>query len=118
MNLTSHMTFWRHPMQRELHDSKQRKRFKALLAMRPSEPAGMCSECEGPSQWHGYALSLCLLRPAPPPGSTEEKIAALMPGCGSGVHPVRPTSWSTSGAESSPCRTSTANNGLRCCRRR
>lgn len=80
MALSSHMTFWRHPMLRELHSSKQRKRFNALLAMRPPEPSGMCSECEAPSQWHEYALSLCLFRPDPPPGSTAAAIADLMPG--------------------------------------
>ena len=80
LNLSSHMTFWRHPMLRELHSSKQRQRFKALLAMPPIEPAAMCSECQAPSQWHGYAISLCLFRGAPAPGSTAEKIATLMPG--------------------------------------
>jgi hypothetical protein len=80
MNLGSHMTFWRHPALRELHNSKQRNRFTKLLAMRPVEPAAMCSECEAPSQWHEYALWLCLFRPAPEPGSTAEKIATLMPG--------------------------------------
>ena len=80
MNLNSHMTFWRHPMLRELHSSKQRNQFKALLAMRPIKPADMCSECQAPSQWHEYALSLCLFRPAPAPGSPAEKIATLMPG--------------------------------------
>jgi hypothetical protein len=80
MNLSSHMTVWRHPTLRELHESKQRKRFKALLAMRPIGPAGMCSECQAPSRWHEYALSLCLFRGAPAPGSTAERIAALMPG--------------------------------------
>lgn len=79
-NLSSHMTFWRHRALRELHSSKQGKRFKVLLAMRPPAPTDMCSECEAPAQWHEYALSLCLFRSAPAPGSTAEKIASLMPG--------------------------------------
>jgi hypothetical protein len=80
MNLSSHMTFWRHPALRKLHDSKQRRRFNALLAMRPPATEAMCSECEAPSQWHEYALSLCLFRPAPPADSTAARLAALMPG--------------------------------------
>jgi hypothetical protein len=80
VNLSSHMTFWRHPMLRELHNSKQRKRFKALLVMRPIPPIGMCSECQAPAQWHEYGLSLCLFRGAPTPGSIAAQIAALMPG--------------------------------------
>ncbi|MDO3704041.1 hypothetical protein Q3W71_20450 [Micromonospora sp. C28SCA-DRY-2] len=79
-SLSSHMTVWRHPMLRELHKAKQRKRFKTLLAMRPPAPASMCSECQAPSQWHEYALSLCLFRPAPPAGSPAEKLARLLPG--------------------------------------
>lgn len=80
MNLSSHMTFFRHPTLRELHTSKQRKRFNALLAMRPIESAAMCSECQVPSQWHAYAISLCLFRGTPEPGSRAEHIARLMPG--------------------------------------
>jgi hypothetical protein len=80
MNLDSHMTFWRHPVLRELHDGKQRKRFAALLAMQPVDPAAMCSECLAPALWHEYGLSLCLFRPAPAPDTTAAKIAALMPG--------------------------------------
>jgi hypothetical protein len=80
MNLSSHMSLWRHPLLRELHNNKQRRRFNVLLAMRPPEPAAMCSECEAPSQWHEYALSLCLFRSDPPTDSTAAKIAALMPG--------------------------------------
>jgi hypothetical protein len=80
MNLDSHMSVWRHPMLRGLHESKQRKRFNALLAMRAPEPAAMCSECQAPSQWHEYVISLCLFRGTPEPGSTAETIARLMPG--------------------------------------
>ncbi|GEM_PF-6620424 len=80
MNLSSHMSVWRHPLLGELHNTKQRKRFNALLAMRPPEPGAMCSECQAPSQWHEYALSLRLFRPGPPADSTAAKIAALMPG--------------------------------------
>ncbi|GAA2183468.1 hypothetical protein [Micromonospora lupini] len=79
-SLGSHMTFWRHPTLRELHTARQRKRFTTLLAMRLPAPASMCSECQAPSQWHEYALSLCLFRPDPPAGSTAETIARLMPG--------------------------------------
>src|SRR5215218_10177037 len=60
--------------------SQQRKRFNALLAMRPIEPAAMCSECQAPTQWHEYAISLCLFRSDPEPGSGAEHIARLMPG--------------------------------------
>lgn len=74
------MTFWRHPMLRELNRTKQRRRFKTLLAMRAPASANMCSECEAPSQWHEYALSLCLFRPDPPAGSTAERLANLLPG--------------------------------------
>lgn len=80
MNLSSHMSVWRHPMLRGLHESKQRKRFNALLAMRPVNSAAMCSECQAPSHWHSYALSLCLFRGQPEPGSQAETIARLMPG--------------------------------------
>src|SRR5215475_11508498 len=62
MNLSSHMTFFRHPMLREMHSGKQRKRFNALLAVRPIDSAAMCSECQAPSRWHEYAISLCLFR--------------------------------------------------------
>jgi hypothetical protein len=40
----------------------------------------MCSECEAPSHWHSYALSLCLFRGKPEPGSQAETIARLIPG--------------------------------------
>jgi hypothetical protein len=80
MNLSSHMNFWRHRALRELHSGKQRKRFNVLLAMRPPEPDTMCSECEAPSMWHEFDISLCLFKGAPKPGSTAERIAALMPG--------------------------------------
>jgi hypothetical protein len=79
MNLSSHMSVWRHPMLRGLRESKQRKRFNALLAMRPVNSAAMCSECQAPSHWHSYALSLCLFRAQPEPGSQAETIARLMP---------------------------------------
>jgi hypothetical protein len=74
------MSVWRHPTLRRLHQSKQRKKFRALLAMRPIESDAMCSECEAPSHWHSYALSLCLFRGKPEPGSQAETIARLIPG--------------------------------------
>jgi hypothetical protein len=40
----------------------------------------MCSECEAPAEWHTYALSLCLYRGTPEPGSDAEALAHLMPG--------------------------------------
>jgi hypothetical protein len=79
-SISFHMTFWRHPLLRELHKRRQRKRFNTLLAMRPPAPSSMCSDCEAPSEWHEYALSLRLFRPDPPAGSTAQKLANLIPG--------------------------------------
>jgi hypothetical protein len=45
----------------------------------PAE-ADMCSECEAPADWHTYALSLCVYRGTPEPGSDAEALARLMPG--------------------------------------
>jgi hypothetical protein len=80
MHLSEHVTFWRHPLLRELHSSRQRKRFNALLGIRPPAVEAMCSECQAPSQWHEYALSLCLFRGSPEPGSQAATLAALLPG--------------------------------------
>jgi hypothetical protein len=44
------------------------------------DPATMCSECQAPSEWHEYDLSLQLFRSPPPSGSTAEKLARLLPG--------------------------------------
>jgi hypothetical protein len=49
MNLSSHMSFWRHPMLRGLHESKQRKRFNALLAMRPVDSAASRAFANSPA---------------------------------------------------------------------
>ena len=78
-NLSQHMTFFRHPMLREWATG-QRTRFRQLLAMPAPQAADMCSECQAPSSWHHYALSLCLWRGRPEPGSRAETIATLMPG--------------------------------------
>ncbi|MEU8076077.1 hypothetical protein AB0B31_11560 [Catellatospora citrea] len=80
MNVSSHMSFWRYPMLRGLHQGKQRKRFNALLSIRPIEADEMCSECQAPSYWHSYALSLCLFRGKPEPGSQAAELARMIPG--------------------------------------
>lgn len=79
MNLSSHVTFWRYPMLRELA-KRDRRRFNALLAMPPFAADDMCSECEAPADWHEYDLSLRLFQSPPPPGSQAETISRLMPG--------------------------------------
>ncbi|MFC4003699.1 hypothetical protein ACFS2C_10000 [Prauserella oleivorans] len=79
MNLRSHMDCWRHPALCEWAKN-DRRRFSALLAMPIPAPASMCSECEAPAKWHEYDLSLRLFHPPPPPGSTAEHLARLLPG--------------------------------------
>jgi hypothetical protein len=77
-HLNEHMRSWRHPVLRAWSQD-DRKRFNALLRMPRPEPAAMCSECQAPQQWHEYALSLCLFRGRPEPGSRAERIARIMP---------------------------------------
>lgn len=79
MNLRSHMDDWRHPILRGWAKT-DRRRFQALLAMPMPDPAAMCSECQAPAEWHDYDLSLRLFQPQPPPGSTAEDLARLLPG--------------------------------------
>jgi hypothetical protein len=79
-HLSEHMTFFRHPLLRELCSGQQR-RFRPPLAMPAPQPADMCSECQAPADWHTYALSLRLWPGTPEPGSTAAKIAALLPSC-------------------------------------
>ncbi len=67
---------WRHRTLRELADW----RFNAVLAMPAPAETDMCSECEAPAEWHTYAVSLCLYRGVPEPGSRAETIARLLPG--------------------------------------
>lgn len=57
-----------------------RRRFNALLAMPMPDPATMCSECEAPTEWHEYDLSLRLFHPPPARGSTAAELARLLPG--------------------------------------
>ncbi len=78
-HLRSHMDYWRHRRLREWSTADKR-RFKALLAMPPLNPADMCSECEAPAAWHDYDISLRLFHPAPEAGSQAEAIARAMPG--------------------------------------
>jgi hypothetical protein len=78
-HLFEHMTFFRHATLREW-SSGQRRRFSQLLAMPPPRATDMCSECQAPADWHSYAVSLRLWTGTPEPGSTAEKIAALLLG--------------------------------------
>lgn len=78
-HLRSHMDYWRHPLLREWHATDKR-RFQALLAMPPSSPEDMCSECEAPAAWHDYDISIRLFHPAPEPNSQTEALSRLMPG--------------------------------------
>lgn len=78
-HLNEHMTYFRHRLLREW-SSGQRSRFKQLLAMRAPRAVDMCSECQAPTEWHTYGLSLRLWAGTPAVGSTAGKIAALMPG--------------------------------------
>jgi hypothetical protein len=73
------MTYFRHRLLREW-ESKDRRRFKALLGMPIPDISAMCSECQAPILWHEYNISLRLFQPAPSPGSQAEKLARLMPG--------------------------------------
>lgn len=79
MNLRSHMRNWRHPCLRKW-EKKDRRRFTALLKMPAPDPSAMCSECQAPTEWHGYDLSLALFRQPPPTGSQAERVARLLPG--------------------------------------
>lgn len=79
LNLSSHRDFWRHRCLREWSKT-DRRRFNALLKMPMPAPAAMCSECETPSEWHEYDLSLRLFQPRPPAGSQAETLARLLPG--------------------------------------
>jgi Mn-dependent DtxR family transcriptional regulator len=79
LNLSSHMRNWRHPCLREW-EKKDRRRFTALLKMPAPDPSAMCSECQAPTEWHGYDLSLALFRQQPPAGSQAETLARLLPG--------------------------------------
>lgn len=79
LNLSSHRDYWRHPRLREWAKT-DRRRFTALLKMPMPDPAAMCSECQAPSQWHEYDLSLRLFQPRPSAGSQAETLARLMPG--------------------------------------
>lgn len=79
LNLSSHRDFWRHRCLREW-STTERRRFNALLKMPMPAPAGMCSECETPSEWHEYDISLRLFQPRPPAGSQAETLARLLPG--------------------------------------
>lgn len=73
------MNYWRHRMLRTWA-GEDRRRFNALFKMPMPGPAAMCSECQAPSEWHGYDLSLRLFQQPPPPGSGAETIGNLMPG--------------------------------------
>lgn len=79
MNLSSHVTCWRYPILRELA-KRDRRRFNAVLSIPPVRVEDMCSECQAPTEWHEYDLSLRLFQPPPPSGSQAETIARLMPG--------------------------------------
>ncbi|MEH1129428.1 hypothetical protein [Micromonospora sp. CPCC 206061] len=79
MNLQSHMQYWRHPTLRSW-TTTQRRRFNALLAMPLPDPAAMCSECQAPSAWHDYDISLRLFQPPPAPGTQAGQLAQLIPG--------------------------------------
>lgn len=79
MHLSEHLRYWRHPCLREW-EKKERRRFTALLKMPAPDASAMCSECQAPTEWHGYDLSLTLFRQPPPAGSQAEGLARLMPG--------------------------------------
>ncbi|GAA1578913.1 hypothetical protein GCM10009789_35750 [Kribbella sancticallisti] len=78
-NLDFHMRCWRYPCLREWADSDKR-RFNALLKMPPPDPAEMCSECQAPTMWHEYDISLSLFQARPEADSKAETIARLLPG--------------------------------------
>lgn len=79
LNFSSHRDYWRHPRLREWAKT-DRRRFTALLKMPMPDPAAMCSECQAPSEWHEYDISLRLFHPPPPAGSRAEDLARLLPG--------------------------------------
>jgi hypothetical protein len=78
-NLVDHVWLFRHRALREW-STGQRPRFRQLLAMPPPRPQDMCADCQAPADWHACALSLCLWRGRPEPGSKAAEIARLMPG--------------------------------------
>ncbi|NDL56620.1 hypothetical protein [Phytoactinopolyspora mesophila] len=78
-NLRSHMDYWRHPVLRKWAKT-DRRRFNALLKMPMPDPTAMCPECQAPTEWHEYDLSLQLFERPPGPDSTAATIARLMPG--------------------------------------
>lgn len=78
-NLDSHMRLFRHEALRAWSKG-QRPRFRQLLAMPVPQPADMCPECQAPTEWHTYGVSLRLFQPKPESGSQAEAIARLMPG--------------------------------------
>jgi hypothetical protein len=80
-NLDAHMRYFRHRMLREWAATDKR-RFNALLKMPMPDPGSMCSECEAPSQWHEYDISLRLFHAPPAPGSQADTLRRLMPGWG------------------------------------
>ncbi|WUI01561.1 hypothetical protein OHR68_06995 [Spirillospora sp. NBC_00431] len=78
-NLSDHMSFFRHRLLREWSVG-QRKRFNQLLAMPVPRGQDMCSECQAPADWHRYAISVCLWRQQPQPGTEADTLARLLPG--------------------------------------
>lgn len=78
-HLSDLLTF-RHRLLRELDESRQRRRFRTVLAMPAPDTADMCPECEAPALWHTWDVSLCLYRGKPEPGSQAETIPRLLPG--------------------------------------
>lgn len=77
--IRSHMEYWRHPRLREW-ETTDRQRFDTLLNMPMPDSSAMCSECETPTEWHEYDLSLRLFHAPPPPDSQAARLARLMPG--------------------------------------
>ena len=78
-NLSEHMLYFRHRLLREWSVG-QRRRFNQLLAMPIPQPQDMCAECQTPTDWHRYAISVCLWRLQPEPGSQADTLAQLLPG--------------------------------------
>lgn len=79
MHLRSDIDHWRHRQLRAWATTDKR-RFTALLGMPCLTAEDMCSECEAPSSWHDYDISLRLFHPRPEPGSREEALDRAMPG--------------------------------------
>lgn len=75
----SHMDHWRHQRLRDWA-STDKRRFSALLAMPCPRVEDMCSECEAPTSWHDFDISLRLFHPRPEPGSKAEAFERFMPG--------------------------------------